>query len=299
MNRWDTPTRLPGEREGSPRKPGDVIFFALLIAAVGADWLRDRYQYPLIPTFLAVAALSITMGFGIQAWRQRMGAHRRSVRNTQWEWTKLGLASVVLGASVSYLLHESRQWPIPTTFAAVVLGIATAAYLLVRLQQHSLRQLFAAGAPIGDEVLSLSREEARHQANALLANPLRFEREAGKPTPEARALTATLHPSIRRFLETHFVAKSVRCGLVLGSRFVKMSQALPEFITIGYLGLPQTELAVKPGEEMVYVLAHNAPPDDRQEATFPSIYHCILYEERLQEAFEQVRQRARRRRKKG
>ncbi|MBI3947264.1 MAG: hypothetical protein HY321_15165 [Armatimonadetes bacterium] len=289
MNRRDPRPGLPPQAGGAGRKPGDVVFYAILIAAVATDWLRDNYLLPVVPTFLVTVVISSTIGFGLRALRERLLAGReRRAPDPRWELAKLVSASVVVAASASFVLHQARQWPVLPTFAATLLAIGAAGYGLVRAKELSLKKLVAAGRPVESRVLGLTPEEARRQAEALLADPSRFECELGSPGPEARSLIAPLGPGLRSFLETRVRIRSAGAAVAVGSAFVRRSRALPEFVTIGCPGPEHTELAARPGEETVYVLVDDVPPDDRQEETFPTIYHCILYEEGLREALEQL-----------
>jgi hypothetical protein len=129
-----------------------------------------------------------------------------------------------------------------------------------------------------DNLMLLPVGEARRRAAALLANPDRFRCEEALLTHEDRRKLAPLAPLLREFLERYSMVEAVEDSQYV-SRELKGTDG--PFIELGY-DQGFTRFLVKPGDEAIYTAgeATEGPEPDR---LCDSIYHCLLYVDRMNE----------------
>jgi hypothetical protein len=135
------------------------------------------------------------------------------------------------------------------------------------------------------EIRELSLEEAKAAAEAALSNPARFDRvEAHTPSS---ANMSELAPELRSFFERYARVASQGAFIAeLDSQQIRPSAILSGYIAIG-IHVEHTELAIKPGEEGIWVLADDVPSEEALEDFFPSVYHYLLFVDRFTIATEE------------
>lgn len=123
---------------------------------------------------------------------------------------------------------------------------------------------------------ALSATEARAQAERVLAASQRLRVVPWRSTPPSRReLTASLGEFFR----------GVRCVEELsGMPSADAAELAPLAWAPGYWSLgpndEHTHLAVRPGDESIYVLADDVSGDERVEQRFATVYHWVLWLQR-------------------
>jgi hypothetical protein len=126
-----------------------------------------------------------------------------------------------------------------------------------------------------NEINPLPIDEAVRRTEALLRDRSKVECWEEPPTEAERVRLAPLAPGLRAFFERYSGVESVRGGTQIVRMMIEPSESGPPNIRIG-LDDDHSDIGVKPGEETIYAFG----------ATFPSIYHFLLYNDR-EEAFIQ------------
>ena len=131
----------------------------------------------------------------------------------------------------------------------------------------------------GRALADLPAAEARVAAERVLASP-RFIRTLpwqGPPAP---------HPELAPALG-EFFRRVQRVEVPGGDQRADAAELEPFEWDAGYLRLgtdgEHTHLAVRPGDEAIYVLADDVPSAERVESVFVTVYHWVLWLERTGE----------------
>lgn len=164
----------------------------------------------------------------------------------------------------------------------------------IRRAMQKLTERWATGGEFGQrmeqlrgEIRALPLEEARSAAEAALSDPTKFQR-AEKHPPSSTDISE-LALELRSFFERYArVASRGACIAELDRQQIRASQILDGYITIG-IHVEHTELAVKPGDETIWVLADDVPSEEAVEDDFPSIYHYLLFVDRFTSAVDEHR----------
>jgi hypothetical protein len=129
------------------------------------------------------------------------------------------------------------------------------------------------------ELAALTPDEARAAAERLLAAP-RFIRTT--PWHDAPPPHTELAPVLREFFQ-HIrlveVAEADRCA---DAAELPSLDWAPGYLWLGTAG-EHTHVAIRPGDESIYILADDVPADERVESVFATVYHWILWLERSEE----------------
>ena len=126
------------------------------------------------------------------------------------------------------------------------------------------------------ELAALPDTEARAEAERVLATPrfLRVTRWQSPPLPRVE-----LAPSLSEFfrvMQRVEVPDREECADIAELGPLEWA---PGYLYLGTDG-EHTHLAVRPGDESIYVLTDDVPEEDRVESVFSSIYHWVLWLER-------------------
>jgi len=133
-------------------------------------------------------------------------------------------------------------------------------------------------------IRALPLEQARSAAEAALADSTRFHVEAS--LPDGTELSE-LAPDLRAFFERYARVASLGAFISeLGHHTIRPSCVLNGYIAIG-THVEHTELAARPGDETIWVLAEDVPPEDAVEESFPSIYHYLLFVDQFTRAVDE------------
>ena len=126
------------------------------------------------------------------------------------------------------------------------------------------------------ELAALPAADARAAAEQVLAAP-RFLRVTRRQDPPA--LPPELAPTLREFF--HVIQRVDVPGREEAADIsdVRPVEWAPGYLYVGTDG-EHTHLAVRAGDESVYVLTDDVPDDDRVESVFHTIYHWVLWLER-------------------
>jgi hypothetical protein len=147
-----------------------------------------------------------------------------------------------------------------------------------RVRSHAAEHHVQAIGAYERELATLSAAEARTAAERVLVAP-RFVRatpwDDSPPHPE---LAPALREFFRRF-RTVEVAEGEQCADI--AELAPLEWA-PGYLRLGTDG-EHTHLAVRPGDECIYVLADDVGHEERVDATFATVYHWILWLERNEE----------------
>jgi hypothetical protein len=127
-----------------------------------------------------------------------------------------------------------------------------------------------------NELTSLSVEEARRRAVALLGTPDRFSVEEATLTDADRLKLASLAPLLREFLERYSSVYAAEDSQYLSR---KLEPSVGPYLALGY-DCGFTQFLIKPGDEAIYIAgeATEGPGPDRLCDT---VYHCLLYIDRM------------------
>jgi hypothetical protein len=126
------------------------------------------------------------------------------------------------------------------------------------------------------ELDGLSAEQAGAAAERVLAAP-RFIRIVRRQVPQPPP--GKLAPTIREFFRG-----VQRIEVPDGESYVDITELAPLEWAPGYLFLGRdgehTHIAVRPGDEGVYVMADDVPPEKARDTVLPTVYHYVLWLER-------------------
>jgi hypothetical protein len=132
------------------------------------------------------------------------------------------------------------------------------------------------------EIEPLSLEEAKVRAERLLVDPSKFRCTvaADGNWPDLEQLA----PLVRDLFRKYYEILQLPGDLMLAGTQIEPSLVDPAMLVIGSSGLEHQQLAVRPGEEVVYELDEEPSFDEDRSPIlrFPSVYHCILYFDRYQ-----------------
>ena len=124
------------------------------------------------------------------------------------------------------------------------------------------------------ELAALSGPDARVAAESVLAKPrfIRVVRWSAPPTPRRE-----LAPALRAFFGS---VQRVEGGeQELDAAEIERLEWAPGYLRLG-TDSEHTHLAIRPGDEAIYVLADDVPSADRVESVFATVYHWVLWLER-------------------
>jgi hypothetical protein len=134
---------------------------------------------------------------------------------------------------------------------------------------------------VKNQVFALPVEEARRLALTILADPDKSSCEEAMSAEDWRL--EPLAPLIRE-LFARYQNFDVPAG-DFSRDLIKACEAAPGLITIGSDAFGHDEIAVKPGEETIYEVSLEQAPEENLrnlgEASYPTIYHYILFHDRL------------------
>jgi hypothetical protein len=123
------------------------------------------------------------------------------------------------------------------------------------------------------ELDGLSAQKARAAAERVLAAP-RFIRVVRWPMPQAPR--GRLAPLLREFF-----GGVQRIEAPHGESYVDITELAPLAWASGYLCLGRvdehTHIAVRPGDEGVYVMADDVPAEEALDTVLPTVYHYVLW----------------------
>ena len=133
------------------------------------------------------------------------------------------------------------------------------------------------------ELALLTPAEARAAAERVLAAP-RFVRAT--PWHDSPPPRTELAPVLREFFH-----RIRRVEVPEGERSVDIAELAPlewapGYLCLGTTGVEHTHLAIRPGDESIYVLADDVGSDECVESAFATVYHWILWLERNEELLE-------------
>ena len=129
------------------------------------------------------------------------------------------------------------------------------------------------------ELAGLPAPDARAQAERVIASP-RFIRIV--PWPAPRPARAELAPDVGAFfgvVQRVEVPDGETCADVADLAPLEWA---PGFLRLGPDG-EHTHLALRPGDEAIYVLGDDVPAEERVFTVLATIYHWLLYLERRAE----------------
>ena len=136
------------------------------------------------------------------------------------------------------------------------------------------------------ELATLPAPEARAAAERVLAAPrfLRVTRWQGPPLP---------HPALAPMLAAFFqviqrvdVPDREECA---DAAEIRPLEWAPGYLYLGSDG-EHTHLAVREGDESIYVLTDDVPDDDQVETVFSTVYHWVLWLERKESLLAEFNQ---------
>jgi hypothetical protein len=129
------------------------------------------------------------------------------------------------------------------------------------------------------EILVLSIGEAKRRCESLFSDTRIFK--CVESTTGGDANIDWLAPYLRELFSRYETIEAIYGDARLGRREIAPSELDSRFIRIG-TGIEHTQLVVKPGEEIVYVIDGSETTDDElKENSYPSIYHWLLIEGRV------------------
>ena len=148
-----------------------------------------------------------------------------------------------------------------------------------RARSHAAERYVEAITAYEKELGKLSAAEARLQAERVLMAPRLLRVVPWESPPPSR-------PQLAGSLDEFF--RGIRCVEALrGMPRADAADLAPLGWAPGYLGLgpseEHTHLAVRAGDESIYVIADDVPPEQRIDRVFATVYHWILWLERDQE----------------
>lgn len=152
------------------------------------------------------------------------------------------------------------------------------AILYVRRQQTAARQFGEQVQLWSVEVNGLGLAEAKAEAAEALADPALFACVRSPGSGDERL--EPLAPALRAFFEEYEDVEAIRTGEQLARVLIAPSAVLDGFIAIGVDG-EHAEAAVKPDEEIVYVLADDAPREEARVEHYPSVHHYLAFAARV------------------
>lgn len=145
-----------------------------------------------------------------------------------------------------------------------------------RARSRDAERFAQALAACEQELAALSALDASASAERVLASP-RFIRAVSWSTPPAPR--QELAPALRSFF-----SRVRRVELPGGEPHADAATIEPLGWAPGYLKLgtvdEHTHLAIRPGDESIYILADDVPGADRVESVFATVYHWVLWLER-------------------
>ena len=144
-----------------------------------------------------------------------------------------------------------------------------------RARSRDAERFAHALAACEQDLAALSGADARAAAEKVLADPrfIRVVRWSAPPT-----LRGDLALALRTFLGS---VQRVEGGdeEVVDGREIERLEWAPGYLRLGTED-EHTHLAIRPGDEAIYVLADDVPVADRIESVFATVYHWVLWVER-------------------
>ncbi len=122
------------------------------------------------------------------------------------------------------------------------------------------------------EIFALPAAEARARAEALLADPRKFDRSAS--TVGDAAALATLSPALQDFFSRHEKVHVRHGDTLLERELIGPSERKRGYLRIGR-DADLTELVVRAGEDPVFEI-DGSETSDAQMRRYPSVYHLIV-----------------------
>jgi hypothetical protein len=129
------------------------------------------------------------------------------------------------------------------------------------------------------ELAALTPAEARAAAERVLAAP-RFIRTT--PWHDAPPPHTELAPVLREFFQRIRLVEGPEAERCADAAALPLLEWAPGYLSLGTAG-EHTHVAIRPGDESIYLLADDVPHDERVELVFATVYHWILWLERTEE----------------
>lgn len=148
--------------------------------------------------------------------------------------------------------------------------------LLLRWREKSSRTLIESAARLEREVSLLSMEQATQRAAELLRTGQHFRTVKSPLGQKDESLLAQLPPSVAKLFRDYSSIAATNGDQRISRDSVGPSEFRQGFLRIGY-DMDSSEVAVRPGDEHLFVLTPNEEPE--QEA--PSVFHWLVLLERL------------------
>ena len=130
------------------------------------------------------------------------------------------------------------------------------------------------------ELAALTPDEARAAAERVLATS-RFVRTT--PWRDAPPPHTELAPVLREFFQRIRLVEVPEAGPCADAAELPPLESAPGYLCLGNTGVEHTDLAIRPGDESIYILADDVPIAERVESVFATVYHWILWLERSEE----------------
>jgi hypothetical protein len=129
------------------------------------------------------------------------------------------------------------------------------------------------------ELAALTPAEARAAAERVLAAP-RFIRTT--PWHDAPPPNTELAPVLREFLQRIRLVEVPDAERCANAADLSPLEWAPGYLCLGTAG-EHSHVAIRPGDESIYILADDVPHNERVESVFATVYHWILWLERNEE----------------
>jgi hypothetical protein len=133
------------------------------------------------------------------------------------------------------------------------------------------------------DIFALPADEAQRRAEALLKDPEKFT--CIQAPADREDVLLSLPPLLRHLFETYESIEGRSAETELRRKQIEWSQLAREYLKVG-IDTAHTELAVKPPDETLFVFSDEFPAGDRLVETYPSIYHYLLFIDRLTSGIE-------------
>lgn len=133
---------------------------------------------------------------------------------------------------------------------------------------------------LDEEINRLTVEDARQRAESLLQDTSQFS--VAKAAQNDERSLDDFAPILRDFFAQYEDVDQIGGPLRLSRDWIRPTAGEHGLMRIGDLTEEHQELAVMPGEEKVYYIDLEVLYEDGlSERSFATIYHCILYADRL------------------
>lgn len=188
-------------------------------------------------------------------------------------------SAVTIALLVSTIAHRAPGVAYLRTFVLVLAIYVFSASLTRQMLNRPRRNPEAEWLDeVRDSVAHLTADAAQELALTLLRNREAYECTQAECDPPR---LPELPSKLTELLRTYRTIGAVSSSAVLGHEHVGASGVLEGFLRCGW-DTAHTEIAFRPGEDTVYVLADDVPASDCKENELPSIFHYLIYKDRVQ-----------------